>query len=928
MCSKSHTSQMARNKDKWSYRHIAAGMVPAVTIAPRPAVPLTPPPHTQEPSPEHPKSALAAAVLVSSLAGRVHAIPTRNLPSSRPSSFSVTDTNSFRSGMLELHHERANGGGDCMGNGRLPLAEVAYEPMYESCTERHDGAHSLTEDGCSSDVLGEDEEEEEEGEEEEGEEDDQAESLTFGKDYEQKTNYASVDCETQKPYSLLKTKPVEGAPLGESSDLTDVTSLDETARLSSPRPPKLRLPSDAEWSRMGRRPKIFSEEDKEAVCLSVANRPMPHLSQSSNRERMPASRSQSLRVKGEKSTDQASKRNPTLAMFNELKSRLDVLAAENRSLTRQLRVAGDRNQSLATHNGTLLSENQSLARERQQEQTDELVELRREAQELVDENDALKATIHRLSAELSRMQAERGPRLRNKVTQTGVIPMSGSTPPWLETPTIEAQRDMASDAGDATNPHPSPVWGTETDTRYLSPLLAAYEERLVDKDDIVRECKEALQTLKEQMNAVAKENVQLHQDLVTSKAAAGKEWKLVQEQGRLVLEENQVLLQQLDLQKAKLKDSQGTHKQEVSKLMKRLERMEAQRREALDQLTDARVALGSLQEHQRQLQEAEEVKVGREEHLAAISDLQRRAQEQHDHSCTQLQGLREQLTACQEDKRVAVQDKCRLEARLSVLDSELEAAKKTTRRYQRSMATLKQKLEESMGKEDLASRYLNNVLGLAEQVVKERDELQLLAETLQLEKEGVLNRVLEGNAQLVKLHEKVKVYRARAAQAIAEVAGRSQDAQAGWAGRSERYDGEIRHLRQMLSDKQGAVETLAGEKRQVEAQLEIVWESTSRENERMRRTLRETLTTSAGSPGHRVGADPSGTVGRRDADLAGAGDNRCLRYYDLDTSRSNGAACHTGGPSQSLAMELARVHCSAGGILSSSAGEGSRLSAT
>nr|XP_032830622.1 centrosomal protein of 89 kDa-like isoform X5 [Petromyzon marinus] len=808
MCSKSHTSQMARNKDKWSYRHIAAGMVPAVTIAPRPAVPLTPPPHTQEPSPEHPKSALAAAVLVSSLAGRVHAIPTRNLPSSRPSSFSVTDTNSFRSRMLELHHERANGGGDCMGNGRLPLAEVAYEPMYESCTERHDGAHSLTEDGCSSDVLGEDEEEE--GEEEEGEEDDQAESLTFGKDYEQKTNYASVDCETQKPYSLLKTKPVEGAPLGESSDLTDVTSLDETARLSSPRPPKLRLPSDAEWSRMGRMPKIFSEEDKEAVCLSVANRPMPHLSQSSNRERMPASRSQSLRVKGEKSTDQvlthptASKRNPTLAMFNELKSRLDVLAAENRSLTRQLRVAGDRNQSLATHNGTLLSENQSLARERQQEQTDELVELRREAQELVDENDALKATIHRLSAELSRMQAERGPRLRNKVTQTGVIPMSGSTPPWLETPTIEAQRDMASDAGDATNPHPSPVWGTETDTRYLSPLLAAYEERLVDKDDIVRECKEALQTLKEQMNAVAKENEQLHQDLVTSKAAAGKEWKLVQEQGRLVLEENQVLLQQLDLQKAKLKDSQGTHKQEVSKLMKRLERMEAQRREALDQLTDARVALGSLQERQRQLQEAEEVKVGREEHLAAISDLQRRAQEQHDHSCTQLQGLRAQLTACQEDKRVAVQDKCRLEARLSVLDSELEAAKKTTRRYQRSMATLKQKLEESMGKEDLASRYLNNVLGLAEQVVKERDELQLLAETLQLEKEGVLNRVLEGNAQLVKLHEKVKAGGGAAGDCVgvdeprerahAAHAPRDPDDVGGLAG-SSRWSRPLRHSR-------------------------------------------------------------------------------------------------------------------------------------
>ncbi|KAF3833113.1 hypothetical protein F7725_026778 [Dissostichus mawsoni] len=71
-----------REKDK-EFKHIAHGLIPAASIAPKPAVPRTPPPRSPNPSPERPRSALAAAILSSSLTGQAWA-----LPPVRPRSFS------------------------------------------------------------------------------------------------------------------------------------------------------------------------------------------------------------------------------------------------------------------------------------------------------------------------------------------------------------------------------------------------------------------------------------------------------------------------------------------------------------------------------------------------------------------------------------------------------------------------------------------------------------------------------------------------------------------------------------------------------------------------------------------------------------------------------------------------------------------------
>uniref|UniRef100_A0A673UPG6 Centrosomal protein 89 n=1 Tax=Suricata suricatta TaxID=37032 RepID=A0A673UPG6_SURSU len=78
-----------RRGRKGQFKHIIHGLLPAACIAPKPAVPRTPPPRSPNPSPERPRSALAAVILATTLTGRTVAIP-----QPRQRSLSESDTTS------------------------------------------------------------------------------------------------------------------------------------------------------------------------------------------------------------------------------------------------------------------------------------------------------------------------------------------------------------------------------------------------------------------------------------------------------------------------------------------------------------------------------------------------------------------------------------------------------------------------------------------------------------------------------------------------------------------------------------------------------------------------------------------------------------------------------------------------------------------
>ncbi|CAM9705244.1 unnamed protein product [Lampetra fluviatilis] len=86
----------SKGKSKWEFKHVCAGLGPALTLAPLPAVPISPSPRVPENILRRkPHSALAAAVFVSSMTGRVVGMPLANLQSQRPRSWSFSDTYSI-----------------------------------------------------------------------------------------------------------------------------------------------------------------------------------------------------------------------------------------------------------------------------------------------------------------------------------------------------------------------------------------------------------------------------------------------------------------------------------------------------------------------------------------------------------------------------------------------------------------------------------------------------------------------------------------------------------------------------------------------------------------------------------------------------------------------------------------------------------------
>eukprot|EP00069_Balaena_mysticetus_P012593 bmy_21716T0 len=151
-----------RRGGKRQFKRIIHGLLPAASIAPKPAVPRTPPPRSPNPSPERPRSALAAAILATTLTGRTVAIPQPRRRSHSESDMTYIEKDSFiepYATTSELRHQphRQNETGR---RSSLPSFEMlGYEEEEDtdthlSCSHRESGDTSARkEEGSLSDAV-------------------------------------------------------------------------------------------------------------------------------------------------------------------------------------------------------------------------------------------------------------------------------------------------------------------------------------------------------------------------------------------------------------------------------------------------------------------------------------------------------------------------------------------------------------------------------------------------------------------------------------------------------------------------------------------------------------------------------------------------------------------------------------------------------
>ncbi|XP_048814976.1 centrosomal protein of 89 kDa [Lagopus muta] len=738
------------------FKHIAHGLVPAATIAPKPAVPRTPPPRSPNPSPERLRSALAAAILATTLTGRTVAIP-------QPRQRSLSEGDSARAEQegfepyATVTELRMGPNWKLDGSDRSPVQSLEITGSY---CEDEDMETYLSDAGREAEAESSSESNEKHGE-----------SFSTSAIY-------AVPCKNKK--EEFQPSPTNNAKKKETSHESQFQVLVDESNMHS-----------EENERLG----LNSKEEK-----SLAESPI--------REKPPPSPDVSIRARQ--------------ARENKTREKLRELQQENWSLNKAYQAVSQQLEGIKQQ-----MEEQQLKVKRLEEQnrklkeaakmthdegdTTELLSLRQQAQELVDENDALKLTVHRLNVELSRYQTKFRPLTREEHLKLNSLPTKGPPPPWL------------------------------LDMKYLSPLLLAYEDRIKEKEDLNFAHEEDMKNFKVQVEELVKENEDLHEQLNTSNLITTTEWHQLQTQARLVLEENRLLMEQLEIQQAKAKDSHRQHVQEASKLTKQIIILEEKKQSQEEQIRDYQKQLKALHTSCEELKAKLDSRIAAEEHFALVNDLKSHLQQEQEKKRSEVEDLMGKIASLQAQNKKLLLQKNNFLADKTTLEAEMEMTQKTNRRLKKKIGLLKQQLEEAIEKEVAAHHYLTNLIGLVEKIAQERDHLIFLAKCLENENHGVLNKIVEGSLRLGRLEEKVKLYKKRAAGKLGDISLKLTEQEKDFAGKTAQYQQEMKHLQRLLQDKQETLDEVLQQKKKVEGELEVIWESTSKENRRMRELLHKSL---------------------------------------------------------------------------------------
>ncbi|XP_054245451.1 centrosomal protein of 89 kDa [Indicator indicator] len=744
-----------RKGRKGPFKHIARGLVPAATIAPKPAVPRTPPPRSPNPSPERPRSALAAAVFAAALTGRTVAIP-----QPRQRSLSEGDSTYVEQECFEPYATvpelRMGTDWKLDGSDRSSLQspEISGDDGEDEDMDTYvSDTNKQAESSCQSDKK-------------------RGESCSTNAIY-------AVPCKNKKeefppsPSTNAEEKEVSSHEtevqvlLGESDNqleedqhlglnLKEEKPLAENLTLKKP-PPSPDLSARARQARENLTREKLRELQQENWCLNKAYQAMVQQSEGTKHQ------------------------------MEEQQLKMKRLEKENRRLK------------------------EDAEKSHREEEATELLSLRQQAQELVDENDALKRTVHRLNVELSRYQTKFRPLSQEEHLKRKSLPMKGPPPPWL------------------------------LDMKYLSPLLLAYEDRIKEKEDLNLEHEEEMKNFRVRVEELVKENEDLHEQLNKVNCITPTERQQLQTHAKLVLEENGLLREQLKIQQAKAKDSHRQHMQEASKLMKQIIILEEKKQSQEEEIAGYQKQLEALRSTCEELKAKLESRIAAEEHFALVNDLKSHLQQEQEKKYCEVEDLMGKMASLQAQNKKLLLEKNNFMADKEILEAKMEATQKTNRRLKKKIGLLKLQLEEAMEKEVTAHHYLTNLIGLVEKIGQERDHLILLARCLENENQGVLNKIVEGSLRLGRLEEKVKVYKKKAAGKLGDISLKMTEQEQEFAGKAAQYQQELKHLQRLLQDKQESLDEVLQQKRKVEGELEIIWESTSKENRRMRELLHKSL---------------------------------------------------------------------------------------
>ncbi|UJR28194.1 hypothetical protein I4U23_009445 [Adineta vaga] len=321
--------------------------------------------------------------------------------------------------------------------------------------------------------------------------------------------------------------------------------------------------------------------------------------------------------------------------------------------------------------------------------------------ELKNENHFLKDYVHRLTSAASDYQATHPPKSLKKEMhrqhEVQGLPMKGPSPIWL------------------------------LNQKFLAPLFVCYDEKLFQKDELIKKFQTQLNELHEQVKLISNENLSLHERLSRSSITPGNndnqlsDIEHIKRQAYLVLEENKVLQEQLNLQTNRLTDVQKTQIQEVSNLTRRLLMVESEKTESDQILETIRLRNEDLRRKYDQLMLDNTHRIHVQEHMQEISEMKRLTDELSEKHAQEMQLLLRRVQDAEAAKRVSHLKLTENRSDVERLKGEIKILKKLNKKLQLRVQTYEKKLDLEQVKEQRITTILEKTAEDLEQTRIERD---------------------------------------------------------------------------------------------------------------------------------------------------------------------------------------------------------------
>ncbi len=361
----------------------------------------------------------------------------------------------------------------------------------------------------------------------------------------------------------------------------------------------------------------------------------------------------------------------------------------------------------------------------------------------------------------------------------------------------------------------------------MSPLIAAYEDRLEERDQKLKNIKNQLNEFNKKLKLLITENLDLHKKIETSnmgnlkmmdtnKDLKPNEWEQVRQQAYLVLEENQLLKEHIHINKQKRIEIE----KENARIKSRILFLEVENNDMLNYIENLK-----NDGHQKKPTTVQDSSAAGKisDYLIRIEELKYDINAINSTNKTEKEALQARLKELETEKALAenkISTEINQSKRLKAENELIENHLKNIERKQK-LSQKKQQLAEL--KEKIAYKYLNKLTVDFKKIQIENEAYENLIKTQHEENQTYSFKVAAENLKLARMEEKLEQIKLKAKQKLKKSENIKRKKESEYLLNKIEYDKKFQDFLTVLRRKDTEIDEILKNKKQLEEDIETIW---------------------------------------------------------------------------------------------------------